>query len=215
MFPYARFEFRGVEHVPARGPVLLASNHRSYFDVAALALVASRIGRPVRFLAKQEIFEAPMVGQVARALGGIPVDRGSGSGEPMRAAAASLRAGEAGHRVAPGDHPTRGGLLRPVAERPDGHRRAWRRRPRPRSSPSASSDTERVWPRSAKLPDMTTLLHPPKVRSWSGPKSSLGHTDAVADTEVLMDAIADLLPPEARTGRAPTPEELARTRPSA
>ena len=40
----------------------LASNHRSYFDVAALALVAREIGRPVRFLGKKEIFEAPWSG---------------------------------------------------------------------------------------------------------------------------------------------------------
>jgi len=49
-FPYARFRVDGVEHIPATGPVLLASNHRSYFDVAALGLVAARINRPVRFM---------------------------------------------------------------------------------------------------------------------------------------------------------------------
>ncbi len=93
-FPYARFEISGVEHVPDRGPVLLASNHRSYFDVAALGLVAARLGRPVRFLAKQEIFDAPIVGQLARAIGGIPVDRGVDTASPMAAAVAALRAGE-------------------------------------------------------------------------------------------------------------------------
>ena len=55
--------------MPARGPVLLAANHRSYFDVAALALVAREVGRPVRFLGKKEIFDAPVVGQIARAIG--------------------------------------------------------------------------------------------------------------------------------------------------
>ena len=64
-FPYARFDIAGVEHVPSPGPVLLASNHRSYFDVAALALVARAIGRPVRFLGKKEIFDAPVVGTIA------------------------------------------------------------------------------------------------------------------------------------------------------
>ena len=37
----------------------------------------ARRGRPVRFLGKQEVFDAPVVGQVARALGGIRVDRGT------------------------------------------------------------------------------------------------------------------------------------------
>src|SRR3984957_5843382 len=45
-FPYARFDIAGVEHVPRRGPVLLASNHRRHLDVAALALVARQGGRP-------------------------------------------------------------------------------------------------------------------------------------------------------------------------
>ena len=73
---------------------MLAANHRSYFDVAALALVAAKIGRPVRFLGKKEMFDAPVVGIVARAIGGIPVDRGSGSDQALRAAEAALRAGE-------------------------------------------------------------------------------------------------------------------------
>ena len=37
-FPYARFDISGVERIPESGPVLVAANHRSYFDVAALAL---------------------------------------------------------------------------------------------------------------------------------------------------------------------------------
>ena len=37
-FPYARFDISGVERIPASGPVLVAANHRSYFDVVALAL---------------------------------------------------------------------------------------------------------------------------------------------------------------------------------
>ena len=41
----------------------------------------------------------------------------------------------------------------------------------------------------------------------------LGLTDAVADTETLMAAIAALLPDEARRGHQPTAEELARTYP--
>ncbi|HLX88824.1 MAG TPA: HAD-IB family hydrolase, partial [Acidimicrobiales bacterium] len=93
-FPYARFSVEGTEHIPARGPALVASNHRSYFDVAALAIVAARLGRPVRFLAKRELFDAPVVGQLARALGGISVDRGQRSDAPLRDARRALEAGE-------------------------------------------------------------------------------------------------------------------------
>ena len=83
-FPYARFDICGLENIPGSGPVLLATNHRSYFDVAAIGIVAARLGRPVRFMAKREVFDAPIVGHLARALGGIQVDRGSGSSDPMR-----------------------------------------------------------------------------------------------------------------------------------
>jgi len=44
---------------------------------------------------------------------------------------------------------------------------------------------------------------------------ALGLEDAVADTETLMGAIADLLPDESRVPHTPTEEDLARTRPSA
>ena len=94
LFPYARFEFVGLENIPDSGPGLLAANHRSYFDVAALAIVAARLGRPVRFLGKRELFDVPVFGWIARAIGGIPVDRGSGSDQPLREAEAALRAGE-------------------------------------------------------------------------------------------------------------------------
>ena len=39
--------------------------------------------RPVRFLGKKEVFDAPVVGQLARAMGGIRVERGTGSDEPL------------------------------------------------------------------------------------------------------------------------------------
>ncbi len=46
-------------------------------------------------MGKQELFDAPVVGQLARALGGIPVDRDTAPGESMAKATAALRAGEA------------------------------------------------------------------------------------------------------------------------
>ena len=106
-FPYARFDISGLENIPSKGPVLLAANHRSYFDVAALALVAARVGRPVRFLGKKEIFDAPVVGTVARSVGGISVDRGHGSDQPLRAAEAAFARRRSRRRPATRDHPAR------------------------------------------------------------------------------------------------------------
>src|SRR5205807_5579608 len=71
LMPYARFDMAGVDLVPEQGPAIVVSNHRSYFDVAALGLAAARRGRPLRFLGKKEVFDAPVVGALARAMGGI------------------------------------------------------------------------------------------------------------------------------------------------
>jgi putative phosphoserine phosphatase / 1-acylglycerol-3-phosphate O-acyltransferase len=211
-FPYARFDIAGVENVPAYGPVLLASNHRSYFDVAALALVAREIGRPVRFLGKKEIFDAPVVGQIARAIGGIPVDRGSGSREPLRAAESALKAGEVVVVLPQGTIPRGYDFFDPVLHGKTGTARL-------ASSTGATVvpvglwGTEKVWPRSARLPDFTLVRHPPRVRIRVGRPVSLSLTDATSDTAAIMEAITALLPSVARVRHEPTAEELARTKP--
>jgi putative phosphoserine phosphatase / 1-acylglycerol-3-phosphate O-acyltransferase len=93
--PNARIEIEGLEHVPGRGGAILAFNHRSYFDAAVMSLVAAQAGRAVRGLGKKEVLDAPVLGPLARAVGTIRVDRGTGSDEPLEAAAQALRAGEA------------------------------------------------------------------------------------------------------------------------
>jgi putative phosphoserine phosphatase/1-acylglycerol-3-phosphate O-acyltransferase len=211
-FPYARFDIAGVDQVPPRGPVLLAANHRSYFDVAALAIVAARIGRPVRFMGKQELFDAPVIGRIARALGGIPVDREAHSGAPMREAAASLRAGEAVLVLPQGTIPRGEAFFDPVLEGKTGVARL-AAETGAAVLPVGLWGTEQVWPRSSSLPNMTTVLSPPKVTVRVGAPVQLGHEDAVADTQAVMAAIVDLLPDEARVQHEPTADELSRTRP--
>ena len=213
-FPYARFEIRGMDNIPKTGPVLLASNHRSYFDVAAIGLVAARLGRPVRFMAKQEIFDAPVVGPLARALGGIPVERGSGSSDPMRRAAAALRAGEVVIVLPQGTIPRGEAFFDPVLTGRTGTARLAAETGAP-VIPVGLWGTEDVWPRASKAPHMTTLAHPPRVTVQVGPPVALDGVDAVADTATLMAAIVDLLPEEARAERTPTKADLARTRPPA
>lgn len=213
-FPFARFEISGVEHVPEHGPVILASNHRSYFDVVAIGLVAAQVGRPVRFMAKQEVFDAPVVGSLARALGGIPVDRGQGGSMPMHRAAAALGAGEVVIVLPQGTIPRGAAFFDPVLTGKTGAARLAAETHAP-VVPLGLWGTEAVWPRSSKVPNVTQIVHPPTVRIAVGPPVPLGGEDAVADTRVLMAAIVDLLPDEARSYRPPTDEELARTQPSA
>jgi putative phosphoserine phosphatase/1-acylglycerol-3-phosphate O-acyltransferase len=211
-FPYARFDITGVDHVPPSGPVLLASNHRSYFDVAALAIVAARIGRPVRFMGKQELFDAPVIGRIARALGGIPVNRDAHSGAPMREAAAALRAGEVVLVLPQGTIPRGEAFFDPVLRGKTGVARL-AAETGAAVLPVGLWGTEQVWPRSSSIPNMTTVLRPPMVTVRVGTPVSLGGEDAVADTQTVMAAIVDLLPDEARKEHTPTADELSRTRP--
>ena len=211
-FPYARFDVAGLDHVPPSGPVVLAANHRSYFDVAALAIVASRIGRPVRFMAKQELFNAPVIGRIARALGGIPVDREAHSGAPMREAAAALRAGEVVLVLPQGTIPRGEAFFDPVLAGKTGAARL---------AAETGADivpvgiwgTEQVWPRSSSIPNMTTVLRPPTVTVRVGAPMPVVDEDAVAATTAVMAAIVDLLPDAARVKHTPTADELSRTKP--
>ena len=177
----------------------------------AIGLVAARLGRPVRFMAKQEVFDSPVVGHLARALGGIPVDRGTGSGDPMRQAAAALRAGEVVIVLPQGTIPRGEAFFDPVLTGHTGAARLAAQTGAP-VVPVGVWGTERVWPRSSRVPSMITL-HPPKVTVTVGAPVALGLADAVADTATLMQAIADLLPDEAREARTPSDEDLARTQP--
>lgn len=212
VFPYAHFDIEGVEHIPRQGPVLLAANHRSYFDVAALAIVAARLGRPVRFLGKKELFDAPVLGWVARSIGGIPVDRGSGSDRPLRQAEEALRAGEVVIVLPEGTIPRGEDFFDPVLRGKTGTVRLAASTGAP-VVPVGLWGTEQVWPRSSQLPNVSEILHPPTVRVRVGRAVTPEGHDAVADTAALMEAISALLPAEARKRRIPSPQELARTYP--
>ena len=50
---YLRMERIGREHIPSEGPVILASNHRSFFDPFVIGTMTRR---PVYYVAKQELF---------------------------------------------------------------------------------------------------------------------------------------------------------------
>ena len=73
------FDWRisGLEHIPERGPALLVANHVSFLDPLAVASVADRGRRRVRFLAMAELFRSPAAGWLLKRLGHIPVERNS------------------------------------------------------------------------------------------------------------------------------------------
>lgn len=78
LWVYNRPFTRGLDKIPAEGPVILASNHLAVMDSFYLPLVAPR---QIVFLAKKEYFTAPgLVGAVQKwffsSTNQVPIDRG-------------------------------------------------------------------------------------------------------------------------------------------
>ena len=212
LLPWVRFDIDGVERIPEAGPAIVVANHRSYFDPLTIGTTFARRGRAVRFLGKREVFDAPVVGQVARALGGIRVDRATGSDEPLVAAASALASGELVVILPQGTIPRGRAFFDPVLTGRWGAARlaALARVP---VIPLGLWGTEKVWPRSERAPRIWNVTHPPTVRVRIGDPIDLKLRSPAADTQRMMTAIAELLPPEAREPYDPTPEELALTFP--
>jgi putative phosphoserine phosphatase/1-acylglycerol-3-phosphate O-acyltransferase len=208
----ADLHIEGTEHIPASGPAILCGNHRSYFDFVALAYTFARVGRPVRFLAKKELFDVPVLGDLFRAVGGIRVDRGTGSDEPLLEAAGALAAGELVALMPQGTIPRGRDFYDPVLKGRWGAARLAAMTDTP-VIPIGLWGTERVWPRNSRIPHIPNPLRRPKVSVRVGAPLALAHEDAEADTVHLMDAITDLLPPEAHRFHEPSADEVARAMP--
>ena len=90
-----RLRYLHLERMPQQGPAILVVNHVSHVDpflVAKLVLDAARVPR---FLAKESIFEVPVVGWGMRTMGHIPVRRGTTDArQSLAAAVAALNRGE-------------------------------------------------------------------------------------------------------------------------
>jgi len=109
MTPFFLIYFRmtriGLEHIPRKGPVILASNHRSFLDPFVIATLARR---PMYYVAKKELFAKRWQAWILNALGAFPVDRGTGDTDMIETAKAILARGDIvlifpeGTRVRPG-----------------------------------------------------------------------------------------------------------------
>src|SRR6202012_800221 len=100
-----RFQRIGREHIPRRGPVILAATHRSFLDPFVIACMANR---PMYYVAKKEIFWGPILSWLLTALGAFPVERGAGDNDTIPTAKAILARGDIvlifpeGTRIRPG-----------------------------------------------------------------------------------------------------------------
>jgi 1-acyl-sn-glycerol-3-phosphate acyltransferase len=93
----------GREHVPARGPVLIVTNHESWWDIPALGWSQPR---SIRYMAKRELYTSRALGWLLRWGGAFPVRRGEPDREALRVVHETVEAGGAvgifiqGHRQA-------------------------------------------------------------------------------------------------------------------
>ncbi|MBM3849248.1 MAG: 1-acyl-sn-glycerol-3-phosphate acyltransferase [Verrucomicrobia bacterium] len=92
----ARWVYRTrVEHVdriPPLGPAILASNHASLADPP---LIGGSVPRAVCFLARDTLFQIPLLGWYIRRLNAVPVNRDGGGGAGLKAILDRLQAGSA------------------------------------------------------------------------------------------------------------------------
>ena len=94
VFPLFRILFRGRvsgrRNVPMQGSLVVVANHGSHLDPP---LLGHALGRPVAFMAKEELFRVPLLGPLIRALAAYPVKRGASDREAIRTATARLNEG--------------------------------------------------------------------------------------------------------------------------
>src|ERR1700757_2848090 len=88
---YFRLSRIGREHIPASGPVIIASNHRSFLDPFVIGTMARR---PMYYVAKSELFANRLQAWILSALGAFPVVRGAGDEEMVATAKAILDRGD-------------------------------------------------------------------------------------------------------------------------
>ena len=86
-----RTQLRGAEHIPESGGFILAGNHVSYLDPALLWAGAPR---ETHFFAKQELFEAPLIGWLLPRVYVLPINRGSADRVAIQRATDLLTNGE-------------------------------------------------------------------------------------------------------------------------
>ena len=88
---FGRWQVIGRENIPAEGPVVVVSNHLSYWDPI---IIGCALERKVHFMAKAELFSYPGLSAIVRGLGAFPIKRGQSDRNALRTAIHFLQSGE-------------------------------------------------------------------------------------------------------------------------
>jgi 1-acyl-sn-glycerol-3-phosphate acyltransferase len=169
----------GAERVPQKGRLIVVSNHASDFDPL---IVSNCIGRPVAYMAKEELFQIPVLKTAIRLYGAYPVKRGSGDRAAIRAALESLETGWATGVFLQGTRTPDGRITEPklgaalIAAKTNTS-----------LLPICLWGTEKILPKGAKFPS----LNPVTIRMGEliSPPTSGDRSDLEAKTKECADAI--------------------------
>lgn len=179
-----RMQVTGREHEPQDGPFIAVSNHWSAFDPPVLG---AALRRKVHFMAKQELFEIPLLRSWMRCIGTFPVRRGEPDRQAIRTALRVLERGGVVGIFPEGTRNPRGYLL--PAEPGAAFLALKARVP---ILPVGILGTLEVLPKGARVPRLR------RIRVRIGPPFRLDDLADAPDrvqraSERIMQAIADLL----------------------
>ncbi len=92
MYTIFRLRVHGKENLPSEGPIIVALNHKSFWDPV---LAISVLPRRLNFMAKKELFNNPILGGILKWAGAFPVARGTSDLGAIKTSLSILRAGKA------------------------------------------------------------------------------------------------------------------------
>jgi 1-acyl-sn-glycerol-3-phosphate acyltransferase len=72
---FFKIEIKGIENIPEKGALIIASNHISNYDPPAIISFASLKRKDIYVIAKEELFKNKLLGYFLKKMGAIPIDR--------------------------------------------------------------------------------------------------------------------------------------------